>query len=472
MKEGRFLFLAILVSLIAPAATGQDSAEIRRPRVKTAGIQRPKVVRTRTYSPVVQPSSVTVDVLGVAPSAVNGSVAATDPQSLPLAFSITGLPKHGTVSITPDTGAFTFSIAGHTQSTGDLFRVAVSNGSAQSIARVNVKLASDPLLQNQWHIQNVGQDAFASVLPVYGNDMNVAGAWTAGYSGRGIKVGVVDTGLEAAHEDLAANVDIGNSFNFLTGLNDPSPDPTEPGFDHGTAVAGIIGATAFNGKGGRGVAYNSRLRGYNLLSYFSIANMAKSMGSDPISADNDLFNASFGDSAPSLPTFSGAFQAITGTTLELRNGLGAAIVNAAGNDFEDWEYWPGTGLCDNAYWFNVSCGDPANDERRGGYAPIIVGAIDADGKHSSYSNTGSSLWISAPGGEYGLNSDYTPDTNYAPAVVTTSRTGCAHSAFPDPVNPLDSKGANQVCSGLSIHGRHERHKRRNAQCRRCHRNDA
>ena len=95
------------------------------------------------------------------------------------------------------------------------------------------------------------------IFPVATNDMNVAGAWTAGYSGKGIKIGVVDTGLEAAHEDLAANVDVNHSFNFLTGANDPTRAANDPGSDHGTMVAGIIGARAFNGLGGRGVAYNA-----------------------------------------------------------------------------------------------------------------------------------------------------------------------------------------------------------------------
>ena len=395
--------------------------------------------------PIVQSSSVAVNVLGVAASAVTGSVSASDPQSLPLTYSIKTTPQFGTASITSSAGVFTYSIAGHTQAASDSFTVMVSNGQAQSTAQVNVQLAADPLIQNQWHIQNVGQNAFSSTLPVTGNDMNVTGAWTAGYSGKGIKVGVVDSGLEAAHEDLAANVDVGHSFNFLTGLNDPSRAAGDPGFDHGTAVAGIIGAVAFNGKGGRGVAYNARLRGYSLLASgaFSVANMAKSFGSDPISADNDVFNASFNLSAIALPIFSGAYQAIAYTSLTLRGGLGAALVNAAGNDFVDWGSLPETGLCNAANSFGVSCGDPATDERRGGYVPIIVGAIDADGKHSSYSSTGSSLWISAPGGEKGFNSTYDPTgTNFDPAIVTTSRTGCANSQYSSAVNPLDSKGAN------------------------------
>jgi subtilisin family serine protease len=251
-------------------------------------------------------------------------------------------------------------------------------------------LNGDPLLPNQWHIQNTGQNAFSTTPPVAGNDMNVTGAWTAGYSGKGIKVGVVDSGLEAAHEDLAANVDLTHSWNFITGTNDPTRQVTDVGEDHGTQVAGIIGAVAFNGKGGRGVAYNATLRGYNLIAAgaFSVANMAKAMGSDPISADNDLFNASFESSQGfSLPTFSGAYQAITGTALTLRSNLGAAIVNAGGNDFAFWSGGP-AGQCAAANQFGVGCGDTAGDERRGGYAPIIVAALNANGVHATYSNTG------------------------------------------------------------------------------------
>jgi len=405
------------------------------------------IVSSAPKPPVVGSSSVTVNVLGVAPSSVASAVTATDPQKLPLTYSIKTQPLFGSVSIAASTGAFTYLITGHAPAASDSFGVTVSNGRVQSTAQVTVLLASDPLLKHQWHIQNTGQDAFSSTFPVAGNDMNVTGAWAAGYSGKGIKIGVADTGLEAAHEDLAANVDLSHSFNFLTGLNDPSRAPSDPGFDHGTAVAGIIGAVAFNAKGGRGVAYGTRLRGYNLLApgAFSVANMAASLGSAAISADNDLFNVSFEVAVAALPTFSGAYQSIAVNSLSLRGGLGAAIVNAAGNEFLDWPSSPGTGICNTANTYRVSCGNPAADERRGGYVPIIVGAIDGDGRHSSYSNTGSSLWISAPGGEYGLNASYTSSgPNFAPAIVTTSRSGCVNSANPSAVNALDSKGANPL----------------------------
>ena len=237
-------------------------------------------------------------------------------------------------------------------------------------------------------------------------------------------------------------------YNFLTGTNDPSPSST--GFDHGTSVSGIIGAVAFNGKGGRGVAYHATLRGYNFLATgaTTLANMAKSLGSDPVSADNDLFNASFGATAPALPPYSGAYQAITITTLGLRGGLGAAIVNAAGNEFLQFAGAPSSYCTQYAQVYGVSCGDPASDERRGGYYPIIIGAINAAGVHSSYSTTGSSLWVSAPGGEYGLNSTYYGPgaSNYDPAIVTTSRDGCTNTEYGKAVNPLDDLGANPLAA--------------------------
>jgi subtilisin family serine protease len=411
--------------------------------------------------PVVQATAKSVNVLGVAPTSSQGMVSATDPQGLTLTYSITTPPTVGNAMVNANTGAFTYTVPGFTTVASDSFIVTVTNGSASAKGTVTIALNDDPLLVNEWHIQNTGQNAFSTTLPVPGNDMNVTGAWTAGYSGKGIKVGVVDTGLEAAHEDLQANVDLSHSYNFLTGTNDPTPSVA--GEDHGTQVSGIIGAVAFNGKGGRGVAYNSTLRGYNLIApgAFSVANMATAMGSAPVSADNDLFNASFGADPTALPTFSGAYQSITGTAMTLRNGLGAAIVNAAGNDFGDFESTPGQ-YCSIAQQYAVSCGDPASDERRGGYYPIIVGAINAAGVHSSYSSTGSSLWISAPGGEYGLDSNYVPAALFAmltdpgddimPAITTTAHSGCANAqnpfnqAMPVPLNALDDLGSNSLAA--------------------------
>jgi hypothetical protein len=69
-------------------------------------------------------------------------------------------------------------------------------------------------------------------------------------TGRSVTVAVVDSGVDAAHPDLAGRV--GLRRNFV----DNVPDAAEA---HGTAVAGIIGARSGNGVGIAGVAPGARL---------------------------------------------------------------------------------------------------------------------------------------------------------------------------------------------------------------------
>ncbi len=69
-------------------------------------------------------------------------------------------------------------------------------------------------------------------------------------TGRGVRVAVVDSGVETQHPDLAGQVV--HSQNFV----DDRPPPAE---GHGTAVAGIIAARADNGAGIAGIAPQARL---------------------------------------------------------------------------------------------------------------------------------------------------------------------------------------------------------------------
>ncbi|WP_457419627.1 S8 family peptidase [Roseateles sp. P5_E7] len=69
-------------------------------------------------------------------------------------------------------------------------------------------------------------------------------------TGRGVRVAVVDSGIEAGHPDLAGQVAFNQNF------VDDRPSPAE---NHGTAVAGIIAARADNGAGIAGIAPQARL---------------------------------------------------------------------------------------------------------------------------------------------------------------------------------------------------------------------
>ena len=127
----------------------------------------------------------------------------------------------------------------------------------------------DPLFAEQWHLRNTGQTAFSDRAGTAGADLRMADAIDAGRNGAGVKLAVVDSGLEICHPDLAPNTAAGGSFNFgFPGR--PGALPADPfNFstlgDHGTSVAGIAAAAANNGYGGRGVAPEVTLVGFNPL---------------------------------------------------------------------------------------------------------------------------------------------------------------------------------------------------------------
>ena len=75
---------------------------------------------------------------------------------------------------------------------------------------------------------------------------------------RNVLVGVLDSGIDADHPDLVANLDVANSVNCID-AGRPSTTGWEPTTsDHGTHVAGTI-AAARNGVGIVGVAPNVRM---------------------------------------------------------------------------------------------------------------------------------------------------------------------------------------------------------------------
>lgn len=69
-------------------------------------------------------------------------------------------------------------------------------------------------------------------------------------TGRGVRVAVIDSGVQTDHPDLTGQVE--RSQNFV----DDRPPPAE---GHGTAVAGIIAARADNGAGIAGIAPGAQL---------------------------------------------------------------------------------------------------------------------------------------------------------------------------------------------------------------------
>ena len=106
----------------------------------------------------------------------------------------------------------------------------------------------NPYYSQQWNLNNTGQNN-----GTVGIDINVEKAWNI-TSGSGIKVAVLDCGVELTHPDLVANMEPG--YDAFNGTTNGGYDDNE--YYHGTNCAGIIGATN-NSIGVKGVAFSSRI---------------------------------------------------------------------------------------------------------------------------------------------------------------------------------------------------------------------
>lgn len=291
--------------------------------------------------------------------------------------------------------------------------------------------SNDPLVNQQWHLHNTGQSGFSLGAGVAGNDLDIDFASAMGIKGRGITVSVIDTGVEIDHPDLAANV-VPGSLNVIDGTDFPTDN-----HGHGTAVAGLIASVENNGIGGRGVAPLANIIGFNFLDGQSTASWLVSHGlSEDFRqldrfTDPRVFNQSYG-STPSQPL---SHDYTTNPFLELSDsvyadisenshwGRGAIYVKSAGNSFEAYNTsffgFPILVLpFENGEFFNNN-GLPFHNANitfdNTNYWNLVVSAISADGKLSSYSSVGSNVFVAAPAGEFGRE---------APAMVTTDLTGC------------------------------------------------
>jgi len=300
---------------------------------------------------------------------------------------------------------------------------------------------ADPLATQQWHLKNTGQNAFADGVGIAGFDINVEPVYsTFGFTGSGVITAVVDTGLEIAHEDLNANVVVGGSWNFNNSTTDPTSTATTG--DHGTEVSGLI-AMARNTAGGIGVAPRARLKGFNFLSSTQSQTIfIDSLGgstASPNSGDVFVFNQSFGVTLPvpqDIPVDPmDEAQYLSGVT-NLRGGKGALYVKAAGNGFRDTGQTRNCSVapvsnCCFANAAGLSCENANFDPANTLPYQVVVGAVNADGIKASYSTAGSAIWVSAPGGEFGLNASVAPGFSaiaYEPAMVTTDQSGCVIGA--------------------------------------------
>jgi len=186
---------------------------------------------------------------------------------------------------------------------------------------------NDPLFNYQWSHNNSGSAIQYNGAP--GTDMKVQQAWNFS-TGAGIKVAVIDEGVDIEHPDLKPNLLQG--FDCTSGTaNTGDGKPLSPVRGHGTSCTGIIAALANNNLGVAGVAPDCRVIPINLSaadgSFASYARIAE--GFDYAWQNGaDVISNSWGGGSPSGIIEDAISRAVT----QGRNGKGSVVLFASGNE--------------------------------------------------------------------------------------------------------------------------------------------
>jgi subtilisin family serine protease len=210
---------------------------------------------------------------------------------------------------------------------------------------------NDPALHQLWGLDNFGQTV-DGVAGVPDADIDAREAWAVSTGSSEVVVGVIDTGVDFGHPDLAANMwvnngedcsgcrtngldDDGNGYvddwrgwDFVNDDNNPFDDA-----GHGTHVAGTIGAAGDNGIGIAGVSWTVRLLALKFLS-------ASGTGSTA-----DAISAILYASAKGAPVTNNSWggedysQALR-DAVAAADASGSLFVAAAGNSFTDTDASP------------------------------------------------------------------------------------------------------------------------------------
>ena len=263
---------------------------------------------------------------------------------------------------------------------------------------------NDPEFPNQWGLRNIGQsvdgDPGSADADIDASESgSIQDAWQVNTGTTKPIVAVIDTGVDITHPDLSANIwtnpgeiagnsidDDGNGYvddrngwdfaNHDSSVYDPSENcPGGKNDDHGTHVAGIIGAVGNNGVGTAGVNWRVQIMPLKFIS----KKAGGCVGEDADAIEALIYAARMGVKIGNIswggPTSNPALrQAFIAAG---REGMGFAV--AAGNAGKDLSITP-----DYPPAWNLE-------------NMTVVAASDNDDNLASFSDFGGGTDLAAPG---------------------------------------------------------------------------
>ncbi|HQR72766.1 MAG TPA: S8 family serine peptidase [Burkholderiaceae bacterium] len=268
-------------------------------------------------------------------------------------------------------------------------------------------------------------------------------AWAKGYTGKGVRVAVIDGGNFNTHPDLAANVDSAAGRSFVEG----APGSCEVQFNcdtgtfwHGTHVAGIIAALD-NTIGVVGIAPDATIVPVKVLHNGSGSFAAVIQGiiysAMPVSQGGGgahIINMSLGADFPRGGREAASLTSGLNRAVNFAASQGVLVLSAAGNDGYDLDH---TG---NLITTPAQSGNGLAVSATGPFG-FAYGNRDFT-RFASYSNYGNSLvTVAGPGGDFAWpTNEFCTLPTYSPAgtvtipcwafdmVLSTSRAGYSWAA--------------------------------------------
>jgi len=253
----------------------------------------------------------------------------------------------------------------------------------------------------QWH------------LPVIEADK----AWDEGVTGAGVRVAVLDTGIDYDHPDLFGNIDFAASATFVPGTTGFIDDE-----GHGTHVAGIIAAVDYD-WGSIGVAPDATLIGVKVLDSTGSGDFSWVLNGiiHAVVQQTDIINMSLSGTlrksgeAPYYTARDAAqLHSLFNKITNWAASQGVLIVTSAGNDSMDYNH--------NGNLVTLPA-EASGCIAVSATGPVGLTAFDTP---ASYTNYGiSAIFVAAPGGDFRL---YPADGWHLDMVFSTYPGGWAWMA--------------------------------------------
>ncbi|HUW19467.1 MAG TPA: S8 family serine peptidase [Sedimentisphaerales bacterium] len=205
-------------------------------------------------------------------------------------------------------------------------------------------IPNDSRFSRLWGMHNTGQSGGTPDA-----DIDAPEAWCIHTEANDVVVGVVDTGIDYNHPDLAANMWVNEAeFNGEAGVDDDGNgyvddiygydfvnndgDPMDDHY-HGTHVAGTIGAVGNNGKGVAGVCWRVQLMGLKFLD-----SQGTGWTDDAVSCIE--YSILMGANLTSNSWGGGGYSRALKDAIDAAGAAGQLFVAAAGNDALDSDTYP------------------------------------------------------------------------------------------------------------------------------------